>query len=133
MPLSLPFGRKRLPSSERLHANPPRYPEPAGPRADGERRHQDFLMAPPDSLLHLTHMLELIPTKPHPEEARRAVSKGGRKHGAEAHASRRSLRSLLSMRLSLGRHSLKAGTRAGLSHMPISVVATGVAICASRA
>src|SRR5258708_37839491 len=60
MPFSLPFGRKRLPSSERLHANPPRYPEPAGPRADGERRHQDFLMAPPDSLLHLTHMLDNI-------------------------------------------------------------------------
>src|SRR6266851_862692 len=40
----------------------------------------------------------------------RFVSKGGSKQGACGHASRRSLRSLLSMRLPLRQHSMKAGT-----------------------
>src|SRR5260370_13922301 len=53
-----------------------------------------------------------IRTPPHPEEARRAVSKGGDRYVPAANASRRSLLSLLSMRWFLDQHSMKASTMA---------------------
>src|SRR5260370_9439478 len=68
-----------------------------------------------------------IRTPPHPEEARRAVSKGGDRHVPAAHASRRSLLSLLSMRWFLDQHSMKASTMA-----IVGMLALGTAHSAHR-